>query len=36
MDIVKVLTDWVDANPDNFFAEYIKILAGIIDFVLSL
>lgn len=36
MDVAKILADWAAANPDNYFAPYIKVLAGIVEFILSL
>lgn len=38
MKLVEAINAWlaVEENQDNFFAPYVKILAGIIEFIASL
>lgn len=37
MKLVEAINAWLaDGNEENFFAPYVKILAGIIEFIASL
>ena len=36
MKLVDAIKAWLVDNGDNFFAPYVEILAGIIEFIASL